>query len=326
MGVRSGVRAGQVVSEGVRVTWAVVVPSCRPDRLETFKRAWSPLFRRHNAVLYVVEDQPPWDGIPDFIPKRTDMIRSWGFYQAWRDGHKYTLSLDDDVLPIHGIDIFQRYEDEFHKLHPFTSYLDVGSLTSCQLRMRGFPAREGAPAIVQYGGWDGVPDLGGQTQIDFPVDNNRFERVVVPVPVGSATTCCAMNFAFRTEFTEIMWQLPLVGGLFNRWGDIWSGLVQKAVLDSTRAGVMLINGKASVLHERASDPFANRDKEAPGLDPNESVWGDFLALHRATGRGSRVRDQFEKVTYTLGWKLWGHDGDAWREYKRCRDEWRRLFD
>jgi hypothetical protein len=36
--------------------------------------------------------------------------------------------------------------------------------------------------------------------------------------------------------------------------------------------VMVINGKASVLHDRASDPNANLERETPGVPFNEGMW------------------------------------------------------
>ena len=80
-----------------------------------------------------------------------------------------------------------------------------------------------------------------------------------------------MNCAFRRDVTPIMWQLPLLEGRYNRWGDIWSGLIQKRVLDAV-GEVMVINGRASVVHRRASDPLVNLEREAPGIPFNETLW------------------------------------------------------
>jgi hypothetical protein len=88
-----------------------------------------------------------------------------------------------------------------------------------------------------------------------------------------------MNCAFRRDVTPIMWQLPLLEGRYNRWGDIWSGLIQKRVLDAV-GQVMVINGRASVVHQRASDPHANLEREAPGVPFNETLW---RSIGRLTG-------------------------------------------
>ncbi|HSE43808.1 MAG TPA: hypothetical protein VLA89_00610, partial [Gemmatimonadales bacterium] len=91
------------------MSWTVVVPTCRPEKFEEFLAAWEPLFKKHRAVLVVVQDSPEhfvkgdyrkfcWADIPEWIPRRADMIRSWGIYQAYLLGSDYTLTLDDDVV------------------------------------------------------------------------------------------------------------------------------------------------------------------------------------------------------------------------------------
>ena len=144
--------------------WAVVVPSNRPDRLDEFLTAWQPIFDRRNVELFIVRDEPEtWATLPDWVPRRTDMIRSWGFLQAYATDVDYVLTLDDDVRPLtsqNGSDIFEHYETVFASGAPFSDYLDVGALTSAGVQMRGFPYgdRETARVAVQYGGWFGVMD------------------------------------------------------------------------------------------------------------------------------------------------------------------------
>lgn len=257
--------------------WAVVVPSNRPDRLDEFLTAWRSIFERRNVELFIVRDEPTtWATLPDWVPRRTDMIRSWGFLQAYATDVDYVLTLDDDVRPLasqNGSDIFEQYEKVFASGAPLSDYLDVGALTSAGVQMRGFPYgdREPAPVAVQYGGWFGVMDYDARTQLAGAPQSATFSNVVMPVPRGTAVTCCIMNCAFRREVTPIMWQLPLLEGRYNRWGDIWSGLIQKRVLDAV-GEVMVINGRASIVHQRASDPLVNLEREAPGIPFNETLW------------------------------------------------------
>jgi hypothetical protein len=257
------------------MSWAVVVPSNRPDRLADFRKNWGPTFTDAGAQLYVVEDADPWPGIPAWVPRRTDMIRSWGFVQAFRDGHDYVLSLDDDVLPYSkATHLLAEYEAVFQSTMPVVPCLSVGALTGTGLEMRGYPdvGRE-RPVAIQYGGWKGVPDLDGRNQLLYPATrSSAFMPAVMPVPRDIAVTTCAMNFAVRR--TELMWcwQLPMTAdGLFNRWGDIWSGLIQKRMCDIT-GRAMVVNGRASVRHHRASDPQTNADREAPGYASHDGLW------------------------------------------------------
>lgn len=321
------------------MTWACIVPTNRPDRFATFLDAWTPLFEKHNVFLIPVFDSedgglddPPdflvcqdnWASIPDFIPRQTDMIRSWGIYRAWVTKATYTLSLDDDVLP-EG-DLFEAYEKVFDAGAPCSEYFDVGALTSFDGQLRGFPYRDRnrAEVAVQYGGWNGVLDFDAPTQLAGVNAEERFDPVVIPVPRGAAVTGCIMNCAWRTEYAPIMWQLPLLAGRFNRFGDIWSCLFQKRVLDAL-GKVMVINGKASVRHERASDPLANLEREAPGIPHNEDLW---KCLHED--------EDFWEATAGMIPEYKCYTGRAYRAFDEvderyadhflsARDDWLKLF-
>ena len=316
--------------------WAVVVPTNRPDRFADFISSWGHVFKRHNVYLIVVQDLPEhnpeiadaiqgrgiahemhdWGTITaKHIPHRTDMVRSWGIYRAWATGREYTLTLDDDVSP--SGDLFAAYEKVFRDGAPHSRYFDVGALTSFGGHLRGFPFKDRKPAevVVQYGGWDGILDYDAPTQLAGVKEQEWFTRIVVPVPVGAAVTTCIMNAAWRTEYAPIMWQLPLFDGRFNRFGDIWSGLLQKRTLDVT-GGVMVVNGNATVQHVRASDPVANLEREAPGIGPNEGLWDELC--RRQVGDYWQVTD----IAYSYFRRLNHEYGEHFRV---ARDEWKRLF-
>src|SRR5690349_17937745 len=110
--------------------WSVVVPTCRPERVASFLAAWDDVFARHTVVVVDGESSEEvllalrpvsssgcaslwldaWDTIPDWMPRRSDMIRSWGFYRSWDAGCDFVLSLDDDVRPVAGVDVFAEFE------------------------------------------------------------------------------------------------------------------------------------------------------------------------------------------------------------------------
>jgi len=315
------------------VSFAVVTASNRPDRLHAFAEAWE---FPADVTWIVVADAPSvteyegladvtfcWDDIPEWMPRRTDSIRSYGVWEAWKWGVDYTMFLDDDVLPVPGVDLFGEYERVFAEGAPVSDYLDVGALTSSGLQMRGFPhrERERRPVAVQYGGWAGVPDLDGATQIANPqVTDETFAPVAIPVPRGAAVTGCNMNMAWQARYAPIVWQLPLLDGRYNRYGDIWAGLLSKRACDSAGLAVV-VNGKAQVRHERASDPQANLVKEAPGLALNETLW-QALAAPTATN----VVDAYQEATDSAASFFYDIDTDYADHFVHCRDEWLGLFE
>lgn len=309
-------------------SWAVVVPSNRTDRLREFIQAWREPFAEARAHLIVVWDGPDppatvgtvlaWGDIPEFIPRRTDMIRSAGIWEAWRRGYEFTASLDDDVLPT--TDLFGEYEKAFNTPLPLSSHLDVGGLTSSGQRMRGFPYRaRHCEVAIQYGGWAGTLDLDAATQLTTPTLDETFAPVVLPVPAGVPVTTCAMNMAWRRDMAPLMWQLPLHEGRYARMGDIWAGLIQKRVLDALGL-VMVVNGRALVRHDRASDPFVNLEREAPGMGLNENMW---LAL--TNPQAGSVSGAFRQVTDSLARYVSETNPKYAEHFTWARDQWLALF-
>lgn len=280
--------------------WTVVIPTVREEKFAQFLGAWSPLFEKHNVNLVVVQDNnDEWNNRPEelpysfywfthkdidealqdrswIIPRKTDCVRSFGFLIANKLETEFVLTLDDDVLPIPGIDIFQEYEKVFNDGAIVSSYYNVGEFINNynDIFMRGFPFgdRKKQKVMLQYGMWAGVPDLDGITQLAQPISDAKVTGRVQVIPRGVAVTGCIMNCAFRREFIPHFYQL-LMGQdhKFDRWGDIWSGLIAKRVCDYNSWAVVL-NGNATIEHRRASDVTANIKKEASGYSVNEQIW------------------------------------------------------
>ena len=321
------------------------MPSNRPESLREFLEAWESLFKQHDVKLFVVQDtDEPWDfdtpvefearsrkQVPGFIPVGTDMIRSWGMYLAWRHHAPYVLTLDDDVRPISDFDPFEAYEQEFERGSVSSRFLSVGALTTSDLQLRGFPYRERkrAKVAIQYGGWNGVLDFDAATQLSAQPGTAFFRHIVMPVPRGVPVTTCIMNAAWRVEYTPIMWQLPMLHGKYNRFGDIWSGLFQKRVLDIL-GDVMLVNGRASVEHERASDPIKNLEREQPGIYFNEQI-ADVVFdsdMPSQGAFGARIEEQDIATIYrcVTDWASSIFPPDYRYHFLSARDQWLALFD
>ena len=128
-----------------------------------------------------------------------------------------------------------------------------------------------------------------------------------------------MNMAFRTEYTPVMWQLPLLEGRYNRYGDIWAGLLAKRVFDQVGCAVV-VNGRACVDHDRASNPVANLKHESAGLELNERLWENLLILD-----GVSAVDCYRAVTGTAHWHFQRYDPEYADWFLDCRDKWLSLF-
>ena len=212
---------------------------------------------------------------------------------------------------------------------PVSPWLSVGAWTGTGLEVRGFPHADvpRRAVAVQYGGWWGVPDLDGVTQRAHPSGEATFAPFVLPVPVGVPLTCCAMNFAFRADFAIATWQLPVVDGRYDRWCDIWSGLVQKRVADACGLAVV-VNGAASVRHTRASDTETNIRKEAPGYHIHAGLWEALDVLRPGHPDVSRlsVTDTWMVATTQLAAHVERRGDAEWADRMLAdRDAWAALF-
>jgi len=125
-----------------------VVPSIRPDSIQEFRKAWAPLFKKHEVTIITVWDgrrrtpdmpvEPvaeiesdgkilhvvwpcthEWDG-RDLVCRHTDAVRNFGFVEAAKLNPDYVLTLDDDVHPPAGSDPIQEHLDVLQRKVPIS--------------------------------------------------------------------------------------------------------------------------------------------------------------------------------------------------------------
>jgi len=263
---------------------AIVVPTVRPERLDTFLFMWKELFEKHNVELIVV-----WDGDKpfaehrnnrftaevilgedsDLIYNKNDGVRNLGFaYVAkYLPDIEYIITLDDDVSPIG--DTIQDHIDALNMRVP------ISWMNTASEYMRGFPykVRSEAPVAISHGVWQGVKDWDAPTQLTLGNRDVTFYRGVIPK--GCLYPMCGMNLAFKRDMLPYMYFAPMgyrVG--LDRFADIWCGVISKNICDINGWGV--VTGYAEVLHDRASNVWNNLQKEAKGLEMNEGFWEGYL--------------------------------------------------
>jgi hypothetical protein len=260
---------------------AVVVPSNRPESLARWRDAWADHLAAHDARLYVVKDEPvTWAQIAKdlgkdawIIPRQTDCIRAYGYYQAWRDGADIIATMDDDCYPddpdwIGGHQLVLATT----QLRDWTSTIDTPGV-----RPRGLPRSAEQPVGISMGLWSHVPDLDAETQLN--VDWASYQPSVGGVvPRGHFFPMSGMNLAWRRDLTPLMY-FTLMGSHLttgepwhgmHRYGDIFAGLFAKRICD--HLGYAVRFGDPLVRHDRASDPHANLERERVAKAANEWLW------------------------------------------------------
>jgi reversibly glycosylated polypeptide/UDP-arabinopyranose mutase len=277
--------------------------------MREFLAAWLPHWREpvgvQRPLLFVHEDQPAPTGTFDtdgfelvhtsqadlervlgarhwIIPRRSGACRSFPMLLAWRSGCDYVVTMDDDCLPVDGGGA------RFLAEHLEAFALDRWFRTIDGPEPRGIPygARGTLPVLLNHGVWDHVPDLDGVMSLA----GLRIEQRVTlrarheVVPPGMHFPLCAMNVCYARAAIPAAYNLLM--GLeaygFDRFDDIWSGVLLKRIAD--HLGLFVTSGRPFVHHSRASDPFVNLRKEARGIQLHEFFWPHVAAAPLANER------------------------------------------
>jgi hypothetical protein len=292
---------------------AVVVPTIRDSCIREFLGAWG----FETPKVYVVEDNAnkTFDIGPGvthlshediemdlgdkawIIPRKTDCIRSYGFWKAWKDGADYIVTLDDDCFPLSPLD--------GHIQALSTPIIeDAWERTGGGIRTRGFPIgstwRE-KRCVLNHGLWAGIPDVDARTQMaGGPL---LFVPEAKVVPAEKFFPMCGMNLAFSRDLTPAMYFLLMGRNYeYDRFGDIWCGLFAKKICDHFGWGVR--SGYPIVRHERASKAEDNLRKETPGYPENEKLW-QIVDKMRLTGL--TVSECYKQIArnFPVSDKYWG---------------------
>lgn len=287
---------------------AIVIPSNRQASMVDLLKAWQDL--QEFDDVYVVEDGPAktfdlpsnfhhysWPEIEEAVgdpelawrifSKEDSAIRCFGFWQAARDGHAHTFTIDDDCYPGGRKGDEPLTPKQFIQAHLNAIHSSEIWATSIPgMRTRGLPYQSGATSehhvVANMGLWthgadlDSVQSLNEQGVLIAPLTPVAKDTFYPPIgtrlmPPGQLFPFCGMNVCFRTAHTALMY-FPLMGkhSPYKRFDDIWGGVVLKTVCD--HLGYYLSIGEPFVKHVRASDAFINIVKEGPGIADNEIYW------------------------------------------------------
>ncbi len=283
---------------------AIVVPTCRGYLIQpqSIPVKW---YVVHDSCKIRNDDTKDAVNIRHFdknlYGEKSDSIRSVGFLQAVADGADFILSTDDDcVLPINWAK--EHVSVLKSEIHPWWFTTNVA-------RPRGMPYEaDKLPVAISHGLWNGVPDMDARTQLEtksvMAIHDDTWERINPPF------SQCAMNFGFRAEVLNSMYQ-PFQGvhTPFDRFADIWGGLVSQRTLMGH--GYSFMNGGACVHHERASDAEVNLEKEKPGIECNELLWKHIWNFN---SWGSTTEVSYLRLSEVL--KMFGQTkgGSKWEPY------------
>lgn len=311
-------------AEGV----VIVIPTIRDL---SFLEDWRTEFERYRII--VCEDHPvreidlpegfrfdhyAWAEIDAelgesawIIPRQNAAIRNFGYWKAWQLGAEVVITIDDDCYPATPDYVATHVRNLQRKA-------TIGWEQVCEFPTRGFPygIRDASDVVVSHGLWENVPDLDAPTQLLRPDLHVRRPDGARPIPRGSYFPMSGMNLAFRTSFAPAMW-FPLMGKgwPFDRFDDIWAGVLAKRVAD--HLGLAMVSGAPTVEHRRASNVFTNLKKEATGIEANETFW---RAVDSVTLDAESVIGAYRQLTERLPL-----DGPYFDKMRAGMTAWAELF-
>ena len=312
----------------------IVVPTIRRKNILDFLEKWRYEFNDHTVII--VEDNPGrtfhaseanvkhfcWEDIENdlgenawIIPRRTDCIRSFGFWKACQEKPDIIVTLDDDCYPV---------SESFLETH-FQKLTTLAVSEAWVSTVRGFFPR-GMPyytkqreieCVVNHGLWTNVPDLDAVTQLVNTRLNMAVEVMDQVIPKGMYFPMCGMNLAFKPEVAPAMYFL-LMGQdwPYDRFGDIWSGVFLKKICDHLGYGIK--SGGPLIEHQRASNVWANLRKELPGYEVNETLWRE---VDKIVLSGTNFLECYKELSLRLPFR-----GGYWDTLRRAMRAWTELFE
>jgi hypothetical protein len=326
--------AGDGTQESWRVKRVVVVPTTRASSLVEFLDAWREELAE--ATILVVEDSPEqtftaadenvrhfaWCHIDAdlgesswIIPRNTGCIRSFGCWVASQMDADMIVALDDDVRPDPAHPEF--LNAHWARLQSASDPAWTSTLTRSGPRGQPYFITDRQPQVVlNHGLWSGVPDFDAPTELVSGRVAISAEWVDQTIARGRYFPMCSMNIAWRPEFTPAMYFL-LMGPdyRFDRFGDIWAGILAKRVAD--HLGLAVNSGSPAVLHQRASNVFTNLEKESRGLATNEMFW---RAVDSVVLTSESVSGAYAQLADRLGLE------DEFVPMRNAMRTWAELFD
>lgn len=326
----------------------LVVPTIREECIKRFFDEWRNEFDSYpNLNIFVVEDNPEksftiertrvahysWKEIDEelgergwIIPRRTDCVRSFGYYKAWKEGVDILITLDDDCYPARPTPyLIRTFVDNLSRVAGSAWFNTLaGRVTNHNdLYPRGFPYTKRWRAVsLCHGLWKHVPDLDGKTQNSMPnVRVNIADTEASPVPHGVFFPMCGMNVGVRREIIPAFYFLLMGQDRFgrqcgvHRFGDIWAGLFVKKIID--HLGLAAVSGQPVIHHDRASNATKNMELESTGIELNETLYRNVASI---TLSGTTVKDCYIELAEKLT-----APNEYFRTLKKAMAEWALLF-
>lgn len=260
-------------------TTAIIIPSIRKYSIEKFITEWN-ITSNNNYTLIVIEDNdqktfrlPSYIqhyshaeidrySIKNLIAYKTDAIRIFGFWKAYKKRFDYILTLDDDCLPFVNNNLQLLCDTHIYYLNETirnTKWFCTLDRDFARGHSETYKALH--PVKLSVGGWVDIPDIDGKAQLRYDKLKEyypKYNTTKKHLAYSQMYTMCGMHLCFPVDMVKYMYYLPHENTFF-RWADIWMGFIVKRWMDQLEYGIA--NGSTLIKHSRASNACKNYELE-----------------------------------------------------------------
>ena len=221
--------------------------------------------RGFDVDFFDVATQDAWlerfPGLKDIIPYDSDNRRNIGFLMALERGCEFVISVDDDNFPLPDVDFFAAHSvvgrsHDLPVVETESKWFNICELlhhNGGDLKMypRGYPhgkrrkpnavteSRKAVPVLLNQGLWLHDPDVDSISRIHHDAKITGFSGRHVALELGTWSPINTQNTSVHRDILPAYYFVPMghkLGELvIDRYGDIWSGLFTKKVMDAMGA-------------------------------------------------------------------------------------------
>lgn len=250
--------------------------------------------RGYSCTYWDIEKQKKWmqeyPELDRIIPYNSDNRRNVGYLIAASMGSKVIVSIDDDNY-VTSEDYIGQHEivgtmQRLITVSSSSKWYNFCSLLKTKpdrvIYPRGFPysKREGenvktaytsGRVVLNLGLWLGSPDVDAVTNLsgEITVTGLKEQKNIMLAP-GTFSPINTQNTAFYCDILPCYYYIPMgvsISGMkIDRYGDIWSGLFAKKIIDHVNDRISI--GHPLTLHKRNPHDFLK--------DLQAELWGMIL--------------------------------------------------
>jgi reversibly glycosylated polypeptide / UDP-arabinopyranose mutase len=249
------------------------------------------------------------------IPHNSPALISYGCWKAVQRGAEVIVVLDENAQPGNK-PVLKRHLEVLSSHEEESAWTDVLN----NIKAKGVPfhnRNRKLPIALNHGMWTENAVLDAATELSLNSDSPEISCHETVIPRGHYFSMSSVNLAFNSECAPLMYFLLMGEGFpFEGFGDIWSGVFAKKIIDHLNLGCR--SGDPFVKNFREVDIWTSLRSEANTLPVNESLWEKIDSLVLTSDKPAVC---YRQIAELIGG--WGHP--YFQKLGKAMNLWAGLF-